>query len=309
MAIMKLPASGAAAVWLFRIAILAVPALTLSLLVYPRESVIVWLALTQKPATPCTAMTAWRGLRMKLDVARSYQQCRSGARLVRRDGDYALWDIPHGQFWILAGEEGPLCAMAGQQMAAYYGDVPADGVVLDIGAHVGLFVRTALNAGARTVVAVEPAPDNLECLRRNFPAEIAAGRVVVVPKGAWDKDATLKLHRVKGNSGGDSVVLEIGPGDTVDVPLTTIDAIVSELKPPRVDMVKLDIKGAERQAIAGSKETLKRWRPRLAMAAEHLSDDNIVLPQLVRGIAPLYSVRCGACFDMGALKPELLLFE
>jgi len=117
------------------------------------------------------------------------------------------------------------------------------------------------------------------------------------------------MHRVKGNSGGDSVVLEIGPGDTVDVPLTTIDAIVAELKLPRVDMVKLDIKGAERQALTGAKETLRRSRPRLALASEHLDDDNVELPRLVRSIVPQYSVRCGVCFEKGAIKPELLLFE
>lgn len=296
-------------VWVLRIAVVAVPLLTLALIAYPQEMVIVWLALTNQPAEPCTPMTTLRGLKKKLDIDRKYKECHSAAKLIRREGDLALWSIPHGSFWINAGEEEPLCVMAAQQMAGYYGDIPQGGVVMDVGAHVGLFVRTALLAGAGKIVAIEPAPDNLECLRRNFAEEIRAGRVIVYPKGAWDKESTLKMHRVKGNSGGDSVVLQIGPGDTVDVPLTTIDAMVADLKLPRVDMVKIDIKGAERQAIAGSKETLKRWRPRLAIASEHLGDDNVVLPRLVRGMEPQYTVRCGACFDIGARKPELLLFQ
>ena len=69
-------------------------------------------------------------------------------------------------------------------------------------------VTKAAASGARTIVAVEPAPDNIECLRRNFADEIRAGRVIVYPKGAWDKESTLRLHRVKGNSGGNSVVLD-----------------------------------------------------------------------------------------------------
>ena len=34
------------------------------------------------------------------------------------------------------------------------------------------------------IIAIEPSPRNVECLRRNFPKEIAEGRVVVYPKGA-----------------------------------------------------------------------------------------------------------------------------
>ncbi len=33
-----------------------------------------------------------------------------------------------------------------------------------------------------------------EDLRRNLATEIAAGRVVVYPKGVWDQDDTLTLH-------------------------------------------------------------------------------------------------------------------
>jgi hypothetical protein len=42
------------------------------------------------------------------------------------------------------------------------------------------------------VIAIEPVPQNLECIRRNFRTEIESGRVVVYPKlvGEW------KLERV-----------------------------------------------------------------------------------------------------------------
>jgi len=55
------------------------------------------------------------------------------------------------------------------------------------GANIGVFTRKALWAGASKVIAIEPGPENLECLRRNFPAEIADGRVVLYPKGFGTK--------------------------------------------------------------------------------------------------------------------------
>jgi hypothetical protein len=59
------------------------------------------------------------------------------------------------------------------------------------GAHIGVYIREALSLGAKLVVAVEPALENLECLRRNFATEIAAGRVIVYPKGVWDREEVL----------------------------------------------------------------------------------------------------------------------
>ena len=67
--------------------------------------------------------------------------------------------------------------------------------MLDCGASDGDFTRQALAAGAQTVVSVEISPSSAECIRRNLAAEAAAGRVIVYPKGVWDKDDTLTLKR------------------------------------------------------------------------------------------------------------------
>jgi len=70
---------------------------------------------------------------------------------------------------------------------------PGD-IVLDCGAHVGVFTDIALRRGASKVVSIEPDPTNLECLRRNFPSEIASGRVIIVPKGVWNRDQIITLY-------------------------------------------------------------------------------------------------------------------
>jgi hypothetical protein len=44
----------------------------------------------------------------------------------------------------------------------------------------------------------------VEALNRNFKDEIAAGRVIVYPKGVWDKDDLLTLHIDEHNSAADS---------------------------------------------------------------------------------------------------------
>jgi hypothetical protein len=50
---------------------------------------------------------------------------------------------------------------------------------------------------------------------------------------------------------------------------TSIDATVDALGLDRVDMIKMDIEGAELAALFGAALTLRRWRPKLALACYH----------------------------------------
>jgi FkbM family methyltransferase len=171
--------------------------------------------------------------------------------------------------------------------------MPGD-IVLDCGAHVGVFTDTALRRGASKVVAIEPDPTNLECLRRNFPSEIASGRVIIVPKGVWNRDQIITLYIGAGNSGENSMVLDQNKGK-VEVPVTTVDHIVEALHLPRVDFIKMDIEGAEREALRGATQTLARFFPELMLDSYHLPDDMQVLPPIIRKANPRYSMTCGPC--------------
>jgi FkbM family methyltransferase len=170
-------------------------------------------------------------------------------------------------------------------------------VVLDCGAHVGLFTKEALSAGAKVVVAIEPAPENVVCLKRNFAEEIRAGRVIVYPKGLWDKEGSLPFRTKPGSSATDRFVPESeGAAGVPRLPVTTLDNLVAELALERVDFIKMNIEGAEQRAVAGAPKTLFRFHPRLAIAAEHHPDDPEKIPQLARAAWPAYRQRCGNCY-------------
>lgn len=259
----------------------------------------------------CELRDAIAGMEKKFEVVEAQGALQAALRAEKTDATgYTLWNTPYGKFWTPSDSGGVMPVLLAQQQARIYGEIARDEVVIDGGAHVGVYTRIALDAGAKLVVAVEPAPENVECLRRNFAGEIGAGRVIVYPKGVWDRDDELVLHRVAGNSAGDSFVIKNGDGEGVRVPLTTIDKMTAELKLTRVDRIKLDIKGAERQALRGAAGVLKQFRPKLALAAEHHPDDYEQLPALARELRPGSHIRCGICFVReNRVYPETLLIE
>jgi FkbM family methyltransferase len=225
---------------------------------------------------------------------------------------FALWQTPLGAYWIPAGSQEALFWDLGEQQRDIYGSgltgIHHGDVVLDCGANVGVYTRKALDSGAALVVAIEPGPENVECLRRTFAREIAARRVLLYPKGVWDRDDTLTLHTDPKNSARDSFVEKVGEGTSVLVPLTTIDSLVAELKLPKVDYIKMDIEGAERKAIAGARETIARYRPRMALCIYHLKDDPVVVPQLVHQAFAGYRTRVGCACAPDRVQPEVELF-
>jgi len=186
-------------------------------------------------------------------------------------------------------------------------------VVIDCGAHIGVFTWKALEAGASKVVAVEPDPTNLECLRRNFKKEIADGRVVLAAVGVWSKPGKMTLNLGEGgNTGENSMVMKEGT-TSIEVPVTTLDQLVKDLGLERVNFIKMDIEGAEREALAGALETLKKDRPRLMLDLNHRADDSSVLPAVIRRAHTDYRAVCGPCqlneHGVAELMPHVMYFE
>ena len=185
-------------------------------------------------------------------------------------------------------------------------------IVIDCGAHVGTFVHHALANGASKVVAIDPDPTQVECLRRNFREEIAAGRVVVVPEGVWNEQGTMTLYVVSLHSGASSLLEKPGEKE-ITVKVTTIDELVGRLELPRVDLIKLDIEGAEREALRGASETLEKYGPALLIDSYHRPDDAEVLPRLIDAAGVGYQASCGWCgLEKGRskhLKPHVQLYR
>jgi FkbM family methyltransferase len=247
----------------------------------------------------CTAAEAYQGAGTHLSVIEDGAEETFGIEPIRSESGLQLVGTSVGDWWVPEGGEQFLPDLLSQQENGLYGigerGVQPGDVVLDCGAHIGLFTRKALEMGASTVVAIEISPPNIECLKRNFEQELKSRRVIIYPKGVWNKDDFLTLYTSE-NSAGDSVVLtQHRSAVETRVPLTTIDKLVSELELSKVDFVKMDIKGAAAKALEGAQKTLRSYRPSLAIATEEDSDHPDLIAKTMSDLELGYDTLCGAC--------------
>jgi FkbM family methyltransferase len=203
----------------------------------------------------------------------------SEVRLIREDkpASLELWDTLLGKLWIPKPGFYVIKHLEWEQIVQKVYDYPAarvlpGDIVLDCGAHIGGFTRTALRAGARKVVAVEPEKENIIAFRRNFAEELQSGKVVLVEKGVWDKNGSLSLHLSK-TGDSHSVNIPQNGGKDEKIEIVTIDSLAQQLGLPRIDFIKMDIEGAEQNALKGSGQVLAKWRPRLAISSYHQKGD------------------------------------
>lgn len=228
---------------------------------------------------------------------------------------FHLWQTPKAQYWVPQGSDYVLPFNLAEQERKIYGsgdNGPHSGdIVLDCGANVGVTIHEELAAGAQKIIAIEPGPENLECLRRNFPSEIASGRVILYPGGVWDKDEVLTFKVDPKNSGADSFVLRRdGAVDVEKVPVTTIDHLMKQYNLPRVDYIKMDIEGSELRALQGAHDTLAKWKPRISVTSYHEPDHPKRIPEIVRAARSDYKMDCGPCSETNAgVRPDVLYFH
>ncbi len=268
----------------------------------------------------CSTLQAFRGAQASFEyrkIEREYVGNEGRFKLsISDDSSFHYWLTPDGDYWIPRGSDHVLPVLVAQQKANIYGiniyGIEKGDVVLDCGAHIGIFARKALALGASRVIAIEPAPENLECLQRNLRQEIIGGTVTIYPKGVWNEETILKFHTFPENSAADSFVTEATTAPMVDyeIEVTTIDKLISELGLAKVDFIKMDIKGSTENALLGAEETLDNYAPRLAISTEEKEDDTFRIIELCKSLQPAYKMECGYCaIENGLLLPMVVFFH
>ncbi len=196
------------------------------------------------------------------------------------------WTTPVGEIWARPEQEWALELLMVEQLVDKIYDhrkagVRPGDVVIDVGGHLGTFALFALGRGAERVVVIEPEPGNLDCLKRTFEREIRRGSVALVEAAAWREAGELRFQ-------GNDLLGRIDDQGAVTVRAVTIDQTVTALALDRVDFIKMDIEGAEVDALLGSRETLAKHGPRMALSIYHRPEHLREIRELVLAARPRY---------------------
>jgi FkbM family methyltransferase len=156
--------------------------------------------------------------------------------------------------------------------------------IVDCGAFIGDTIRAVLErVGDRfkEVLALEPDPGNFAELNA-FVAELPAhirGKIQTARVAVHSERANLRF----GSAAGAASSL-LAPGD-VEVDAVSLDELLADRSPT---FVKMDIEGAEPDAIAGAVATLRQKTPALAVCLYHRRDHLWRLPLAIRMANPAY---------------------
>ena len=180
----------------------------------------------------------------------------------------------HGKFWCYLREHmGSQIFFRGaysvDSLKVLASHLKQSSVFLDIGANHGEFtVTSALIASSGKIVAFEPLPKNIDRLRTNVRIN-ELSNVQILPIGLSNQSGTFPIYDQESlyedgttNEGLASLFPaseRLMSGYSISV--QRLDDVWPSLGLDRVDIIKLDIEGAEWSALLGGQQLLARYKP------------------------------------------------
>lgn len=155
-------------------------------------------------------------------------------------------------------------------------EVFVDGGCYD-GANSCMFAKWAGNV-QKTIYAFEPDKNNIKNCKVALE-KIDGISYKLLPKGLWSGNTVLNFCA----NGDEASRLE--ESGKVGIPVTSIDATVDG----KVTFIKLDVEGAEYEALRGAENIIRKYKPKLAISIYHKLEDIWELPQLILSFYSNYS--------------------
>jgi FkbM family methyltransferase len=173
-------------------------------------------------------------------------------------------------------------------------------IVIDCGANTGiaslLFAKRAGKSGK--VIAIEPEEKNYEALRKT--AKLNKGKVApIIPLklAVYKENCQLELFLSDLKPGTHTIYFEERKKEArlraefEKVKALKIDTLVEELGLERVDFIKMDIEGAEVDALIGAEETISQFKPKLAICTYHRPTDPVEIRKILSKYNPNYKFK------------------
>ena len=168
--------------------------------------------------------------------------------------------------------------------------LPSNGVVIDVGSNVGMFAFYASVRKNNRFICYEISPICIDAFNQNMALLPQRRRenIVLVSKGLWNESGRSSFIEYPEFSGCNHLV-DVGVRRSENarecpVELTTLDEEVERLQLKSVDFIKVDAEGSDKYVLEGAKNTIKQFKPRMALSVYHLPNDEEEIFDLVKSI-------------------------
>jgi FkbM family methyltransferase len=147
------------------------------------------------------------------------------------------------------------------------GNVNKGHTCLDVGGHIGVFsiLMAELVGTSGSVHTFEPFTPSLDIARKTMERNRLADRVTMIQAAVDEMDGgTVELFIGEGTSEASLYRHETRTA-TITVPRISLDAYADRAGLDRIDVIKMDIEGAEERALRGATRVLERHSPALLL--------------------------------------------
>ena len=158
--------------------------------------------------------------------------------------------------------------------------VKKDDIVIDCGANMGMFSAVVAER-AEKIYAFEPS----RIIVQEYLSRLQGyyDNIDIQQCAVSDKTGETVFSYNVNNIGASHIgTNNIDKCVEEKVSLITLDEFVKMKKISRIDFIKADIEGAERDMLKGAKRVLKEFAPKLAICTYHLPDDKEVLERIIK---------------------------
>jgi FkbM family methyltransferase len=153
--------------------------------------------------------------------------------------------------------------------------------LMDCGAYTGDTLQKFIEHGfeVERAVLLEADIKNFEQMTNNLAD--CSGFVRFVHGASWSSSGTLSI------GGGAGLASKISEGGGTLIPAYSVDDLCRE---ESINFLKMDVEGAEMDSLKGSRETIRRDRPFLALSAYHCPYDMMTIPLFIEELDLGYSI-------------------
>lgn len=176
---------------------------------------------------------------------------------------------------------GPYMADLGRRQYFDLPQMPHDKeeIFVDVGCYDGYSVRNFIDwSGNQYKEIISFEPDHI-CYPKCKDALKDVPDYTIINKGLWSSETTLYFNETGASNS------TICSGGKVEIHTCRLD---EELKDKRITFIKMDIEGAEKEALLGAENIIREQKPKLAISIYHKNEDIWEIPGLILEMNPEY---------------------